>query len=119
MRTVSNPPNPFESQYRELLESSRPAKLTVYEDDARARARLESSRFTPVVVDFVYRRRVAEVLLDLCLTAVAYYSSYRLRFGTAHFGAYFPQFLQSLPLVLGVQLVSLDRKSTRLNSSHT
>lgn len=35
MRTVSNPPNPFESQYRELLESSRPAKLTVYEDDAR------------------------------------------------------------------------------------
>ncbi|MBM4127120.1 MAG: PA0069 family radical SAM protein [Nitrospira sp.] len=35
MRTVSNPPNPFESQYRELLEPSRLAKLTVYEDETR------------------------------------------------------------------------------------
>ena len=35
MRTVSNPPNPFESQHRELLEPSRPAKLTVYEDETR------------------------------------------------------------------------------------
>jgi DNA repair photolyase len=35
MRTVSNPPNPFESQYRELLEPARTAKLTVYEDETR------------------------------------------------------------------------------------
>ncbi|MBH0192574.1 MAG: radical SAM protein, partial [Nitrospira sp.] len=35
MRTVSNPPNPFESQYRELLEPARTAKLTVYEDKTR------------------------------------------------------------------------------------
>jgi UDP-GlcNAc:undecaprenyl-phosphate GlcNAc-1-phosphate transferase len=46
------------------------------------------------------------VFLDLCLTAIAYYSAYRLRFD-GQFSAYFPQFLQSLPLVLGVQLVSL------------
>lgn len=35
MRTVSNPPNPFESQYRELLEPARTVKLTVYEDETR------------------------------------------------------------------------------------
>jgi UDP-GlcNAc:undecaprenyl-phosphate/decaprenyl-phosphate GlcNAc-1-phosphate transferase len=80
------------------------ARVRVYdEEDAAAR----SPRLTPFVVHFVYRRRVAEVLLDLCLTAIAYYSAYRLRFSSAEFGLYFPQFLQSLPLVLGVQLVSL------------
>lgn len=35
MRTVSNPPNPFESQYRELLEPAPTARLTVYEDETR------------------------------------------------------------------------------------
>jgi UDP-GlcNAc:undecaprenyl-phosphate GlcNAc-1-phosphate transferase len=56
----------------------------------------------------VYRRRIAEVLLDVCLIAIAYYSSYRLRFGAgAEYGQFFPRFLQSLPLVLGVQIVSL------------
>jgi len=35
MRAVSNPPNPFESQYRELLEPARTATLTVYEDESR------------------------------------------------------------------------------------
>jgi DNA repair photolyase len=32
---VSNPPNPFESQYRELLELARAAHVTVYQDDTR------------------------------------------------------------------------------------
>lgn len=81
--------------------------VRVYEDDAVAAERVRSSRITPIVVEFVYRRRVAEVLLDLCLTAVAYYSAYRLRFGTAGYSYYFGLFLESLPLVLGVQLVSL------------
>jgi len=35
MRPMSNPPNPFESRHRELLEPARAAKLTVYEDEAR------------------------------------------------------------------------------------
>jgi UDP-GlcNAc:undecaprenyl-phosphate GlcNAc-1-phosphate transferase len=81
------------------------AHVRVYdEDDAALR---KGGRITPLVVDFVYRRRVAEVLLDLGLIAIAYYSAYRLRFGGPEFSLYFPRFLQSLPLVLGVQLVSL------------
>lgn len=35
MRAVSNPPNPFESQYRELLEPASPARLELYEDAAK------------------------------------------------------------------------------------
>jgi len=35
MRTVANPPNPFESQHRELLEPAPAARLTVFEDASR------------------------------------------------------------------------------------
>jgi DNA repair photolyase len=35
MRVVSNPPNPFESEHRELLEPDRSVKLKVYEDATR------------------------------------------------------------------------------------
>jgi UDP-GlcNAc:undecaprenyl-phosphate/decaprenyl-phosphate GlcNAc-1-phosphate transferase len=81
------------------------SRVRVYDEhDAAVKA---SPRLTPLVVQFVYRRRVAEVILDVCLVAIAYYSAYRLRFETAEFAIYFPQFLQSLPLVVGVQLVSL------------
>ena len=80
------------------------SRVRVYEDGAEAQA---AGRITPLVVEFVHRRRIAEVLLDLCLAAIAYYTAYRLRFGTKDFQFYFPQFLQSLPLVMGVQLLSL------------
>ncbi|NGZ08944.1 MAG: PA0069 family radical SAM protein [Nitrospira sp. LK70] len=35
MRQISNPPNPFESQHRDLLEPAGSAKLTLYADDSR------------------------------------------------------------------------------------
>lgn len=35
MRTISNPPNPFDSRHRELLEPARAAKLMVYGDETR------------------------------------------------------------------------------------
>ena len=46
----------------------------------RATSVTAAGGITPFVVNFVYRRRIAEVFLDLCLTAIAYYSAYRLRF---------------------------------------
>ncbi|MGC4085029.1 MAG: hypothetical protein QM736_23665 [Vicinamibacterales bacterium] len=82
------------------------AHVRVYEETGKDLER--TGGVTPLVVQFVYRRRIAEVLLDVCLSAIAYYSAYRLRFGSpGEFRAYFPQFLQSLPLVIGVQIVSL------------
>ncbi len=80
------------------------AHVRVYEDSD---AELRSGHVTPFVFHFVYRRRVAEVLLDLCLSAIAYYAAYRLRFEGAEFGLFFPAFLQSLPLVVGVQSVMM------------
>ena len=80
------------------------AHVRVYAEDEMT---LPAGRFTPFVVNFVYRRRIAEVLLDLCLTAIAYYSAYRLRFAGSQYAEFFPGFVQSLPLVMGVQIVSL------------
>ncbi len=36
MKLVNNPPNPFESQFREFLESPPTVKLQIYEDDTRS-----------------------------------------------------------------------------------
>ena len=62
---------------------------------------------TPIVVNFVHQRRVAEVALDACLVSVAYYAAHRLRFEGRDWGEIFPLFLESLPIVVGVQMVAL------------
>jgi UDP-GlcNAc:undecaprenyl-phosphate GlcNAc-1-phosphate transferase len=78
--------------------------IRVYEtSDAAA---LERGGLTPIVVDFVYRRRVAEVLLDFVLVTVSYYAAYRLKFDFIEFAANFTYFTQSLPVVVAVQLAA-------------
>ena len=67
---------------------------------------LRSRTLTPFVVVFMYKRRVAEVLLDACLVTVSYYSAYRLRFDGDAIQLYFGNFLASLPIVLGIQMVA-------------
>lgn len=81
------------------------AHVRVY-DDADP-AVLRSGGATPVVFTFLYKRRVAEVLLDFCLVSLAYYLSYRLRFAGVDFGVAFKIFVTSLPLVVGLQIVAL------------
>ncbi|HSL22707.1 MAG TPA: hypothetical protein VK886_14330 [Vicinamibacterales bacterium] len=66
-----------------------------------------SGTLTPVVADFMYKRRVAEVLLDLCLVPLCYYAAYRLRFEGAEYQLFFPVFMASLPIVIGVQITVL------------
>jgi len=78
--------------------------IRVYEESDREA--LERGGLTPIVVNFVYKRRVAEVLLDFLLVAASYYAAYRLKFDTAEFGSNFPLFLRSLPLVITVQLLA-------------
>jgi UDP-GlcNAc:undecaprenyl-phosphate GlcNAc-1-phosphate transferase len=79
------------------------AGIRVY-DDVAGRKR---GTFTPIVVEFMYKRRVAEVLLDLALVAIAYYAAYRLRFEGPDFAQQFPAFYQSLPIVVGLQVAAL------------
>jgi UDP-GlcNAc:undecaprenyl-phosphate GlcNAc-1-phosphate transferase len=81
------------------------ARIRVYDEgDLKA---LEGQAFTPLVANFMYKRRVAEVLLDLCLIPLAYYSSYRLRFEGSLFAANYQFFIQSLPVVISAQLLAL------------
>jgi UDP-GlcNAc:undecaprenyl-phosphate GlcNAc-1-phosphate transferase len=77
--------------------------VRVYQDSDRLL--LRAGKLTPFVVNFMYKRRVAEVILDACLVSVAYYSAYRLRFDDGGIQIHFRSFLQSLPVVLGVQTV--------------
>ena len=80
-------------------------QVRVYDEDAESL--VKAGKITPFVVEIMYKRRIAEVLLDVCLVAIAYYAAYRLRFEGAELLTFFPSFLESLPLVLGVQLVVL------------
>jgi len=62
---------------------------------------------TPLVVDMMYKRRVAEVLLDFCLIIASYYMAYRLRFeDPEEFLLNFTNFSQSLPVIVASQLVA-------------
>ena len=86
------------------------SQVRVYEDEDDIQS--ERRKLTPLVIDFPYKRRVAEILLDVGLVLVAYYAAFRLRFGQPmfvgdEFSTLFPSFLASLPLVLGIQVFSL------------
>ena len=55
----------------------------------------------------MYKRRVAEVLLDFCLVTLCYYAAYRLRFeDPEEFMKNFHMFTHSLPMVVAAQLVA-------------
>jgi UDP-GlcNAc:undecaprenyl-phosphate GlcNAc-1-phosphate transferase len=55
----------------------------------------------------MYKRRVAEVLLDLCLVSLAYYAAFRLRFEGPDFNQNFSLFYRSLPLLVCAQMLAL------------
>jgi UDP-GlcNAc:undecaprenyl-phosphate GlcNAc-1-phosphate transferase len=81
------------------------AQVRVYDD--LDRETLQSGRVTTFAPNLMHKRRIAEVLLDVCLVSIAYYAAYRLRFEGTDWSSSFPLFLSSLPIVLGVQMVSL------------
>lgn len=81
------------------------AHVRVY--DTIDAALLKSGRVTPFAIHMVYRRRVAEVVLDACLVSIAYYAAYKLRFEGEAFSRYFTTFLASLPLMVGIQIIAL------------
>ena len=61
-------------------------------------------KITPLLIEMTYRRRLLEVLLDLVLITVAYYTAYLLRFEGAP-GPNFDFFLKSLPIVIACQIL--------------
>ena len=80
------------------------AQVHVYrEEDGRIR----EGRVTPFVVEFMYKQRVAEVVLDVFLVATAYYAAYFLRFEGREYNSNLQYFLESLPIVVAVQIAAL------------
>jgi UDP-GlcNAc:undecaprenyl-phosphate GlcNAc-1-phosphate transferase len=79
------------------------AQVRVYEEPSA----LPETGVTPVLVKLMYKRRVAEVLLDVCLVSIAYYAAWRLRFEGVEWNAYFPRMLESFPIALALQMVAL------------
>jgi len=78
--------------------------IRVY-DDSEARTGVRP--LTPLVVEMMYKRRVAEVLLDFCLITASYYLAYRLRFeDPEEFLRNFSNFSQSLPVIVASQLIA-------------
>lgn len=63
---------------------------------------------TPLGATLGYRRRLAEVCLDLVLVSVSYYGAFRLLFFDAvDFADHFVYFSRSLPIVLATQMLAL------------
>jgi UDP-GlcNAc:undecaprenyl-phosphate GlcNAc-1-phosphate transferase len=78
--------------------------IRVYDDTD---SRVKQGAFTPIVVEFMYKRRVAEVFLDFCLAALCYYTAYRLRFeDPEEFMKNFATFRVSLPVILASQMMA-------------
>jgi UDP-GlcNAc:undecaprenyl-phosphate GlcNAc-1-phosphate transferase len=67
----------------------------------------EAAAPQPLISDIAQRRRVYEILADTGLLAVAYYAAFRIRFQGPDFDVFFPPFVRSLPIVIGLQVAGL------------
>jgi UDP-GlcNAc:undecaprenyl-phosphate GlcNAc-1-phosphate transferase len=83
------------------------SRIRVYEDATVPEEGAKEGNITPILVEFMYKRRVAEVLLDFCLVTICYYAAYRLRFEDPEdFMKNFATFSRSLPVILAAQLIA-------------
>jgi UDP-GlcNAc:undecaprenyl-phosphate GlcNAc-1-phosphate transferase len=88
-----------------VLFGVRLARVKVYEGGDFAL--LRNRRYTPLLSELTYKRRLFELVLDVVLIVIAYYSAYQIRFEGAEFRVYYPRFVESLPIVIGCKVVSL------------
>jgi UDP-GlcNAc:undecaprenyl-phosphate GlcNAc-1-phosphate transferase len=82
------------------------ASVKVYQEDSILSSN-GLGAFTPILVQFTYKRRLFEVLLDFILVTTAYYAAYLLRFeGPVYYliGGNFDLFLKSLPIMVACQI---------------
>lgn len=70
-------------------------------------AALQKGSFAPFLKDLAFRWHAGEVILDLVLITVSYYTAYRLRFDGESLDDFLPYFTASLPIVLGCQIAAL------------
>lgn len=80
------------------------SRVRVY-DDTKMPAP-NGNALTPLVGDFMHKRRVVEVLADFCLIGASYYMANRIRFDVEAYAANAEAFYGSLPIVMAVQLMA-------------
>ncbi len=81
------------------------ARVRAYDaDDFGA---LKRSSFGPFLTDLTFRWHAGQVLLDLVLIAVCYYTAYRIRFEGTAFSTFAPYLAASLPVIIGCKLTAL------------
>lgn len=77
-------------------------RIRVYDDEHVPAA----AALTPLIGDFMNKRRAVEVMIDFGIAGTAFYAAYRLRFPGESYLANAEGFYDSLPIVLAGQLVS-------------
>jgi len=77
--------------------------VKVYDESADEQA-LKGKALYAFLVDVSYKRRVFEVLLDLVLIILAYWSSYAIKFGPFSNSSQWQLFIRSIPIVLFVKM---------------
>jgi len=78
-------------------------QVRVYDEPSR----VPPSGATLILFELMYKRRIAEVLLDFSLVLIAYYGAWRLRFEGPEWDAHAAGYLQSVPIALAIQMVAL------------
>lgn len=79
-------------------------RVRVYSEDEIAAAR--NKPLVAFLFDLSHKRRIFEVLLDVALISGAYYLAYAIKFGPFNGSGDWQRFLQTLPLVVLIKLVS-------------
>ena len=81
------------------------AGVKVYDQDEEAQALKDKSLYT-FLVDVSYKRRIFEVLLDVVLIVLAYWSAYAFKFGAFSGSQAWDLFLRSLPVLVFVKMAT-------------
>jgi UDP-GlcNAc:undecaprenyl-phosphate GlcNAc-1-phosphate transferase len=76
-----------------------------YDEEEQAIAATEKPRFA-FLVDFSYKRRIFEVLLDIVLIMLAYWSAYAIKFEPFSNSPAWKLFLRTLPVLVVVRLAA-------------
>ena len=81
------------------------AGVKVYDQTEAAQALKDNSLYT-FLVDVSYKRRIFEVLLDVVLIILAYWSAYAIKFGAFSDNAAWTLFLRTVPVLVFVKMAT-------------
>lgn len=73
-------------------------------DETETEQAVKGKALTAFLIDVSYKRRIFEVLLDLVLIILAYWSSYAIKFGPFSNSAQWQLFIRTIPVVLFMKM---------------